>query len=165
MPANRKTEWVDCNLSFHDLESDCEILLTVKRAEMKRKETKETSPKKAKKSATTSISIKSGPDVIDSIFSAKKKKEETPKAKEITRKTKQSGSEMPKQKGDKSILENVFSKSGTDWVDDGLGGRFNNEGYTGRVEDGVKVFKAHVLNRPTAGTTKECPFDCNCCFI
>lgn len=53
----------------------------------------------------------------------------------------------------------------TGWVDDGLGGKYNAEGYTGRVEDGVKVFKAHVLNKPNSGTTKNCPFDCDCCFI
>jgi Eukaryotic protein of unknown function (DUF1764) len=52
-----------------------------------------------------------------------------------------------------------------DWVDDGLGGRHNSEGYTGRIEDGVKVFKAHVLSKPGAGTTPLCPFDCDCCFI
>ena len=52
-----------------------------------------------------------------------------------------------------------------EWVDDGLGGRFNAEGFTGRVEDGVKVFKAHVLSKPNAGTTAQCPFDCDCCYI
>jgi hypothetical protein len=46
-----------------------------------------------------------------------------------------------------------------------LGGKFNREGYTGRVEDGVKVFKAHVLNKPGFGRSKDCPFDCDCCFI
>jgi hypothetical protein len=51
------------------------------------------------------------------------------------------------------------------WEDDGLGGKYNNEGYTGRVEDGVKVFKAHILRKPNAGQSADCPFDCKCCFI
>ena len=51
------------------------------------------------------------------------------------------------------------------WVDDGLGGKFNAEGFTGRVEDGVKIFKAHVLSKPNAGQTPLCPFDCDCCYI
>jgi hypothetical protein len=29
----------------------------------------------------------------------------------------------------------------------------------------VKIFKRHILNKPGAGDTKDCPFDCNCCFI
>eukprot|EP00548_Thalassiothrix_antarctica_P005948 CAMPEP_0194148218 /NCGR_PEP_ID=MMETSP0152-20130528/30837_1 /TAXON_ID=1049557 /ORGANISM="Thalassiothrix antarctica, Strain L6-D1" /LENGTH=137 /DNA_ID=CAMNT_0038849585 /DNA_START=14 /DNA_END=427 /DNA_ORIENTATION=+ len=51
------------------------------------------------------------------------------------------------------------------WVDDGLGGIFNSDGYTGRVESGVKVFKAHLFNKSNFGGTPECPFDCECCFI
>jgi Eukaryotic protein of unknown function (DUF1764) len=54
-----------------------------------------------------------------------------------------------------------------DWVDDGLGGKYNSEGFTGRVsDDGMKIYKAHVLakNR-NAGQTKDCPFDCTCCYI
>lgn len=135
---------------------------------MKRKESPEkeaTGNKKVKKPSQTPSTKKSGPDVIDSIFSEKKKKVDTPTTKPAPRKSKAASGDVLQQKGDKSVLENAFSRPGTQWVDDGLGGRFNNEGYTGRVEDGVKVFKAHVLNRPTAGTTKDCPFDCDCCFI
>lgn len=51
------------------------------------------------------------------------------------------------------------------WMDDGLGGKFNTDGYTGRVEDGVKIFKAHVLSKQNAGSTQDCPFDCTCCYI
>ena len=58
------------------------------------------------------------------------------------------------------------SSSGNDtWVDDGLGGKYNSEGYTGRIEDGVKIFKTHLLQCSTSGQTDQCPFDCKCCFI
>jgi len=56
-------------------------------------------------------------------------------------------------------------KSG-EWVDDGLGGIFNSEGFTGRRDEtGVKVYKAHLFNKKGFGTTKDCPFDCDCCYI
>jgi len=52
------------------------------------------------------------------------------------------------------------------WAKDGLGGIFNGEGYTGRRDDGGhRVFKAHLMNKDTAGETPDCPFDCDCCFI
>ena len=52
-----------------------------------------------------------------------------------------------------------------EWANDGLGGIFDREGYTGRVSGGVKVFKAHLFNKKGFGTTKDCPFDCSCCYI
>lgn len=51
------------------------------------------------------------------------------------------------------------------WADDGLGGKYNAEGFTGRVQEGVKVFKAHLLSKPGAGSSDQCPFDCECCYI
>ena len=66
--------------------------------------------------------------------------------------------------GQTAFKERV-SESAGDWIEDGLGGRYNNEGFTGRVVEGLKVFKAHVLNKPNAGKSKDCPFDCDCCFI
>ena len=52
------------------------------------------------------------------------------------------------------------------WATDGLGGVFNGEGYTGRRDDGGhRVFKAHLMNRKGFGTSPDCPFDCDCCFI
>mmetsp|Transcript_7481 Transcript_7481/g.14944 ORF Transcript_7481/g.14944 Transcript_7481/m.14944 type:complete len:240 (-) Transcript_7481:2385-3104(-) len=52
------------------------------------------------------------------------------------------------------------------WASDGLGGIFNGEGYTGRRDDGGhRVFKAHLMNKKDFGKTKDCPFDCDCCFI
>lgn len=52
------------------------------------------------------------------------------------------------------------------WATDGLGGVFNGEGYTGRRDDGGhRVFKAHLMNKKGFGSSPDCPFDCNCCFI
>lgn len=102
---------------------------------------------------------KSGHDAIDSIFSKKKSKlSSNDQASHQNKGTK-------RRKTCHSSAERSFSHSAKEWVDDGLGGKFNQEGFTGRIEDGVKIFKAHVLNQPKAGTTKDCPFDCSCCFI
>lgn len=138
---------------------------------MKRKENHDNDTvdekKKTKSPNHSTTSSKAGIDAIDSIFSEKKKKKKEKQAasQEVNKKIKRSSGHIPREKGERSILEQAFSRPGVDWVDDGLGGKFNREGFTGRVEDGVKVFKAHVLNKPTAGTTKDCPFDCDCCFI
>jgi hypothetical protein len=52
------------------------------------------------------------------------------------------------------------------WASDGLGGIFNGEGYTGRKDEGGhRVFKAHLMNKEGFGMSKDCPFDCDCCFI
>ena len=64
-----------------------------------------------------------------------------------------------------SSRQDLEQVSPNTWVDDGLGGKFNHEGFTGRVEGGVKVFKAHLLNKRNFGQSKDCPFDCDCCFI
>lgn len=128
----------------------------------KKKETsdKERS-KKRKKSPEEEkrISIKKGNTEIDEIF-AKKRIQTCDKTVQKKRKPSDATTSV------RSILEKEFKgRSSSDWVDDGLGGKFNFEGYTGRVQDGIKIFKAHVLNRPTAGKTKLCPFECDCCFI
>lgn len=53
-----------------------------------------------------------------------------------------------------------------EWVNDGLGGIFDNEGYTGRRQEGTgKIYKAHLFNKKGFGTTPDCPFDCDCCYI
>ena len=53
-----------------------------------------------------------------------------------------------------------------EWANDGLGGIFDSEGYTGRkVEGSMKIYKAHLFNKKGFGTTKDCPFDCDCCYI
>ena len=52
------------------------------------------------------------------------------------------------------------------WASDGLGGIFNVEGYTGRRDEGGhRVFKAHLMNKEGFGMSKDCPFDCDCCYI
>lgn len=118
-----------------------------------------------------------GLEEIDSLFSAKKEQDKKALAEIIERRrlknkkrndscnnnNKPESYSGTTSRGVHNGNNSILSKG--DWVDDGLGGKYNHEGYTGRVEDGVKVFKAHVLNRPGSGQTKDCPFDCDCCFI
>ena len=107
----------------------------------------------------------SGLDEIDSLFATKKKekkdtaeklKKEKKEAKQRRKAYSQNHNKPP---------PNISSMKKNEWVDDGLGGKYNSEGYTGRIEDGVKVFKTHLLQSSTSGSTADCPFDCNCCFI
>jgi hypothetical protein len=55
------------------------------------------------------------------------------------------------------------------WIDDGLGGVHDKEGWTGRkTEDGMRIFKTRLLQptkRKQSGGTPDCPFDCDCCYI
>eukprot|EP00397_Hematodinium_sp_SG-2012_P067262 GEMP01103674.1.p1 GENE.GEMP01103674.1~~GEMP01103674.1.p1 ORF type:complete len:164 (+),score=23.86 GEMP01103674.1:227-718(+) len=52
-----------------------------------------------------------------------------------------------------------------EWCDDGLGGIYNKNGWTGRTtEEGLKIYKTHLLQLQEGGGTENCPFDCNCCF-
>jgi len=55
---------------------------------------------------------------------------------------------------------------GDAWVDDGLGGVYNNEGWTGRHTSGdkLRIFKTHLLKVGDGGGTPLCPFECECCF-
>lgn len=154
----------------------------------KRKNVDSEKDNKKKKAASSATS--GGFDEIDILFTEKKrldrqeKEELASAAKSGKKKTysdndriqndvaSRSNSSSNRERGNQSVLEAKFGKTGgggagaaTPWVDDGLGGKFNREGYTGRVEDGVKVFKAHVLNKPGFGQSKDCPFDCDCCFI
>jgi hypothetical protein len=102
---------------------------------------------------------------LDDLFAGKKTKKRQQEA-EVTAKKQKSSSKKHKR-GDETSKHDSHSgrKGGEDWVDDGLGGVYNKEGYTGRVEDGVRVFKAHLLRKPKSGQTPLCPFDCDCCFI
>ena len=107
-----------------------------------------------------------GWDEIESLFDDKKKKEKekaaaTAKDEELRRaRRKRKSSSEPSEK-----RAGTIETKGSEWFDDGLGGKYNTEGFTGRIEDGVKIFKAHVLSRPNAGQTADCPFDCDCCYI
>ncbi|CAB9528408.1 expressed unknown protein [Seminavis robusta] len=115
---------------------------------------------KHESSDTKAASNKSGGlDEIESLFAEKKKHKQETAAKQ----QQQQHDAKKKQKQKKSPAR--ASSSTTDWVNDGLGGRFNSEGYTGRVEDGMKIFKTHLLQSTKSGSTPDCPFDCNCCFI
>jgi len=139
----------------------------------------------SKKIETDTKSKKAGGlDEIDALFARKKKlkkeiaaekaKEEQEKQTAAKRRNLQhddsatsdsykKNAKTMKLTGNRTDLENL--KSG-EWVDDGLGGKFNADGYTGRRdESGLKVFKAHLFNKKGFGTTKDCPFDCDCCFI
>ena len=104
---------------------------------------------------------KRGWEEIESLFDDKKKKKESEKAAEGDEKAKRSRQHTKKRQPPATSRDTA----GRDWVDDGLGGKFNSEGFTGRVEDGVKIFKAHILYKNDSGQTKDCPFDCKCCFI
>jgi hypothetical protein len=122
------------------------------------------------------INKKRGWEEIESLFDQKKIKEQpsestSKKGNDVRRKGinhQQRSSRfksMSNEKRDRSEMRNDTTVDG--WVDDGLGGKYNSEGYTGRVsEDGMKIFKAHVLAKHhNAGQTKDCPFDCTCCYI
>ncbi|KAG8457671.1 hypothetical protein KFE25_001457 [Diacronema lutheri] len=57
----------------------------------------------------------------------------------------------------------------TGWVDDGLGGVHDGEGWTGRrTEEGMRIFKTRLLQptkKKVSGGTPLCPFDCDCCYV
>jgi hypothetical protein len=98
----------------------------------------------------------SGLDEIDSLFSAKKRAKEEVKKEKVQKKKRRT--DLPSRKPP--------TQSVSGWTDDGLGGRYNSEGYTGRKEEGgSRIFKAHLFNKPGFGQSKACPFDCDCCFI
>jgi Eukaryotic protein of unknown function (DUF1764) len=103
---------------------------------------------------------KRGWDAIASIFDEKKEKKQVNlSSKEEDERKEKEGLSQKKRKSAAFIHEKG------EWVDDGLGGKYNGEGFTGRIEDGVKIFKAHVLRKKNAGQTDRCPFDCDCCYI
>jgi len=51
------------------------------------------------------------------------------------------------------------------WIDDGLGGVYDQEGWTGRqTGEGMRIFKALHSRNKNGGDTPLCPIDCDCCF-
>ena len=98
---------------------------------------------------------KGGLEEIDSLFEKKKRTKVESKMQNDKKKRRKVNNTQVQREG----------RTQGEWTDDGLGGKFNTEGFTGRVEDGCKIFKAHVLNKPNFGYSKDCPFDCDCCFI
>ncbi|MGK3747634.1 MAG: hypothetical protein ACI8RD_004392 [Bacillariaceae sp.] len=117
--------------------------------------------------SATSSARTSAIDEFDALFSDKKKQDKQTKKEEAVEEAAIKAAKKARRKNDGPSSSSSSSTSfrGEDWVDDGLGGKFNKEGYTGRVEDGIKIFKAHILNKPKSGQTNDCPFDCDCCFI
>ncbi|GFH45951.1 hypothetical protein CTEN210_02425 [Chaetoceros tenuissimus] len=152
-----------------------------KNSNKRKRNTDEDSLKKPKPSHDEKSSTQSGLDDIDDLFASKKEREIEQKKrqkeeervqtakKEFFKKNAQTseGASLAKAKkkslvGDKSDVQDVKKN---EWVNDGLGGVFDRDGYTGRKEDGMKVYKAHLFNKKGFGTTPDCPFDCQCCFI
>ena len=109
-------------------------------------------------------------DEFDMLFSEKKKQDQQSKKEEAKEEAAIKAAKKAKYKSDdggssSSKRNHSSDTNGKAWVDDGLGGKYNKEGYTGRVQDGIKIFKRHILNKKGAGQSKDCPFDCDCCFI
>eukprot|EP00746_Dinoflagellata_sp_MGD_P168451 gnl/MRDRNA2_/MRDRNA2_99935_c0_seq1.p1 gnl/MRDRNA2_/MRDRNA2_99935_c0~~gnl/MRDRNA2_/MRDRNA2_99935_c0_seq1.p1 ORF type:complete len:189 (-),score=66.82 gnl/MRDRNA2_/MRDRNA2_99935_c0_seq1:150-716(-) len=106
---------------------------------------------------------------IDSIFAAKRKvdsAEEPASASSNAKKSKTEGpnSGVRQAAPSKGSADDLFG-DGDQWVDDGLGGVYNSEGWTGRrTDDNFRIFKAHLLKVGSGGGTPQCPFDCQCCF-
>jgi len=111
---------------------------------------------------------------IDAMFAGKKEKDAVEKEREekeeqiIQQQKKRRSEERSDKKIQLSYDRNDIGKvKSGEWAQDGLGGVFDSEGFTGRREgtQGLKVFKAHLFNKKGFGTSKDCPFDCDCCFI
>ena len=99
---------------------------------------------------------------IDALFDSKKKQKQNIKAVAETDAKKLRSAPTISLKYDRSDTVKLKPR---EWADDGLGGKFNQEGFTGRKEQGVNVYKAHLFNKRDFGKTADCPFDCDCCFI
>jgi hypothetical protein len=114
----------------------------------------------AKKPAKTD----DGLNEIDALFDDKKqhKKQRQQEEKQERQKKRKLQAQQEQSNNSRQDLLKLKDK---EWKDDGLGGKYNNEGFTGRREDGVKVYKAHLLNERDFGNTPDCPFDCSCCYI
>ena len=106
-------------------------------------------------------------DEIDSLFCEKKKQDRDIKKEQSKKRSRYKNNDANNPSLSMSSKRNkqLDRKDNNEWVDDGLGGKYNTEGYTGRVEDGIKIFKAHILNKKQSGQTQLCPFECDCCFI
>mmetsp|Transcript_24302 Transcript_24302/g.36454 ORF Transcript_24302/g.36454 Transcript_24302/m.36454 type:complete len:195 (+) Transcript_24302:64-648(+) len=70
-----------------------------------------------------------------------------------------------------SMEEKKLSKStksetkGVVWIDDGLGGVYDKEGFTGRTTgQGLRIFKGLHSRNKNGGGTPLCPINCDCCF-
>uniref|UniRef100_A0A7S2NSR5 Uncharacterized protein n=1 Tax=Leptocylindrus danicus TaxID=163516 RepID=A0A7S2NSR5_9STRA len=102
---------------------------------------------------------------IDDLFAGKKQKQKAEKEANLAKeKADAKRAKDSRLKEDRSDISNM--KKGQ-WRDDGRGGVFDCEGFTGRKEagSGFKIYKAHLMNKKGFGQSKDCPFDCDCCYI
>jgi hypothetical protein len=123
-------------------------------------------------------------DEIDELFAIKKETQKTIRKQEeddekkreeqrkLFRKNNNTSSSLSSTFNAKSIelsqdRNDVQKLNKGEWANDGLGGVFDRDGYTGRKEDGsgYKIYKAHLFNKKGFGMSKDCPFDCDCCYI
>lgn len=108
-----------------------------------------------------------GIDEIESLFATKKKHKQQQQQQQASQKNAAAATKKtpPSSNNNNNNSKSLDRMTEHEWVDDGLGGKYNHEGYTGRVEDGVRIFKTHLLQSAKSGSTPDCPFDCDCCFI
>ena len=126
----------------------------------------------------------SGLDDIDALFATKKEKDiEKKQVEERNEKRRKEQRKLFKRNQESSSSAGICISTATkkpltydredikglkknEWVNDGLGGVFDAEGFTGRKEEGSgKIYKAHLMNKKGFGSTPACPFDCDCCYI
>jgi hypothetical protein len=106
-----------------------------------------------------------GLNEIDTIFDDKKQHKKQRHQHEEKQERQKKRKRQAQQEQSNNSRQDLLKLKDKEWKDDGLGGKYNNEGFTGRREDGVKVYKAHLLNERDFGNTPDCPFDCSCCYI
>mmetsp|Transcript_98459 Transcript_98459/g.228301 ORF Transcript_98459/g.228301 Transcript_98459/m.228301 type:complete len:133 (-) Transcript_98459:15-413(-) len=97
---------------------------------------------------------------IDEIF-AKRRKQDGPQPA-----ADESASRRRVRRPKRGCVEDPLGRQDA-WQDDGLGGVYNSEGWTGRSTPGdkLRIFKAHLIKAGQGGGgTPLCPFDCDCCF-
>jgi len=163
-PKEKKSAKNDCAISVNAASNETSSEKKKKSAKTDKSTIPET---KSQKKSTKNDFV----EEMEALFSEKKrmKKEEVTKESSIP-----STQERPKLdtrsadaksitlQGDRNDLSKI--KEG-EWVQDGLGGVFDKEGFTGRNQDGYRIYKAHLMNKPGFGRSKKCPFDCDCCYI
>jgi len=142
----------------------------------------ESSDKETSPNSTKSSNLKKDINDIEELFTFKK---ETMKKRRIEQTLQQQQEEevVEKEYGQKNNsfsfnkpnttkkIDLAYTRDDTtkiqkgEWAQDGLGGVFDSDGWTGRIESGMKIYKHHLFNKKNAGQTKDCPFDCDCCYI